>query len=145
VDTFEHVLDAKGRAVLPTSLRPPFAEGAVVTLWDGPCLAVFTPAGFEDWRTFLAGQLPSSGFDNLGAHVRYVNARSAAFRPDGQGRFVLPDRLRHAAGIERTITITGAGNRVELWNPASYPGGIDTEEMEQNITFLQATYDLPRT
>ncbi|MEJ7584625.1 MAG: hypothetical protein WKF43_11195 [Acidimicrobiales bacterium] len=145
LDTTEHVLDAKFRAVLPASVRPLYLDGGVLTLWAGPCLAVFTPGAFADWRDVVTGQLAESKFEDAGAHVRYVSARSAPFKVDVQGRFIVPDRLRQAAAIERTITITGAGNRMELWSSAIYHGSVDVAEMEQNITFLQATYDLPRS
>lgn len=142
LDTTEHVLDAKFRVVVPATVRPLYVEGGVLSLWAGPCVAAFTPEAFLEWRTFITGQLAASGFDDPGAHVRYVNARSTPFKPDIQGRFLLPDRLRLAAGIDRTVTITGAGNRMELWSSATYLGQVDTAEMDQNIAFLQATYDL---
>ncbi len=140
-DAVRHGLDAKSRAVLPAAVRPAFADGGFLTVWVGPCVAAFPPAAFSAWVERIRAQLATSGFDDPAAHVRYAHARSAPFRPDLQGRFVLPDRFREAAGIDREVTVVGVGDRVELWDPATY--GRDLDELEQNISFLQSTYDLP--
>ncbi len=140
-DAVDHGLDVKSRAVLPAAVRPAFLEGGFLTMWVGPCVAAFPATSFTTWVDRIRGQLATSGFDDPAAHVRYVHARSARFRPDLQGRFVLPDRFREAAGIEREVTVVGVGDRVELWDTATY--GRDLDELEQNISFLQSTYDLP--
>ena len=140
VDTIEHTLDSKARITLPASVRGAFADGGVLTLWNGPCIAALTPAGFDQWIKHLQAVMPDTGFENQGAHLRYAHSQASQFKPDVQGRFQLADRLRFAAGIDREVTIVGAGARVEMWNPATY--GLDLAEYKQNIEFLQDRFDL---
>ena len=139
-DTVEHSLDAKYRVVLPAGVRPAFGAGGMLTVWDGPCVAVLTAPGFRSWVDHLRRVLPGSGFDDPNTHVKLAHAQAATFKPDAQGRFLLPERFRFAAGIDRALTVIGVGSRIELWNPATY--GRDLDELRQNLAFLQSSYDL---
>jgi DNA-binding transcriptional regulator/RsmH inhibitor MraZ len=98
-----------------------------------------TAEGFDRYVEQLRRRLPASGFDNPGAHLSLAHAQAAGFKPDIQGRFLLPERLRHAAGIDRDVTVVGAGSRVEFWNPATY--GLDLDDVRQNLAFLQGDID----
>jgi MraZ protein len=138
-DTVEQAVDAKFRVALPASARTAFAPGGVLTPWPGPCVAAMTAEGFDRYVEQLRRRLPASGFDNPGAHLSLAHAQAAGFKPDIQGRFLLPERLRHAAGIDRDVTVVGAGSRVEFWNPATY--GLDLDDVRQNLAFLQGDID----
>ncbi len=39
---------------------------------------------------------------------------------DPQGRIVIPQELKEYAGLERDVTLTGLGNRIEVWNAGRY-------------------------
>jgi MraZ protein len=138
-DTVEQAVDAKFRVALPASARPAFADGGLLTPWTGPCVAAMTAAGFERYVEQLRRRLPASGFTNPAAHLALAHAQATAFKPDIQGRFILPERLRFAAGIDRDVTVVGAGSRVEFWNPATY--GLDLDEVRQNLVFVQGDID----
>jgi len=140
VDTVEHGLDSKSRITLPAAMRPAFVDGGLLTLFKGPCVAVMTDAGFARWIAHLKAVLPTAGYADPAAHIRTAYAQASRFRPDVQGRFALADRLRHAAGIDREVTIVGAGARIELWNPATY--GLDLPEWTENLAFHQDAFDL---
>lgn len=140
VDTIEHTLDSKFRLTLPAAMRPAFIDGGILILSKGPCVGVMTLAGFDQWVGYLRSKLPTSGFQDLGAHLSYAHAQASRFKPDVQGRFQLSDRLRFAAAIERDVTVVGVGRRIELWNPANY--GLELDEYRQNLEFLQDGFDL---
>ena len=140
VDTLELTLATKVRITLPASIRPAFADGGLLVMWKGPCIALLTAAGFDDWIAHLRNVIPAAGYDEPGGHIRYAHAQASRFKPDVQGRFILADRLRFAAAIDRDITVVGAGSRVELWNPATY--GADLGEFRQNLEFHQDEFDL---
>jgi MraZ protein len=138
-DTVEQAVDAKFRVTLPASARVAFAEGGVLSPWPGPCVAAMTAAGFERYVEQLRLRLPASGFDKPGAHLALAHAQSSAFKPDMQGRFLLPERFRFFAGIDREVTVVGAGSRVEFWNPATY--GFDLDDVRQNLAYVQQDID----
>ncbi len=137
---YQHTLDAKGRTVLPAPFRAAFAAGGHLTLWNGPCVAILPPAEFRRWVETTRAQLEGSGFEDPAGLLRQLHLRSATFRPDSQGRFLFPEDLRSAVGIEREITVVGNDARVELWRPGGE--SPDAEEHEENIGFFQGTYDL---
>lgn len=138
-DTVEQAVDAKFRVTLPAAARPAFAEGGVLTPWPGPCVAALTTEGFERYVAQLRKRLPEAGFDKPGAHLSLAHAQALAFKPDIQGRFLLPERLRFPAGIDREVTVVGVGSRIEFWNPATY--GADLEDIRQNLAAVQADID----
>jgi MraZ protein len=139
-DTVEQAVDAKFRVTLPASARAAFVEaGGVLTPWPGPCVAAMTAQGFERYVEQLRKRLPASGYDSPGAHLSLAHAQAVSFKPDIQGRFIVPERLRHFAGIDREVTVVGAGSRVEFWNPATY--GLDLDEIRQNLVAIQSDID----
>jgi len=140
VDTNEHALDAKLRLTLPSGVRADFVDGGLLVLWSGPCIAVLTEAGFARWIRFARQAIPAAGYDDPAGTIRYAHSQASRFKPDVQGRFQLADRLRFAVGIDRDVTIVGAGSRLELWNPATY--GADLVEHRANLAFHQDQYDL---
>jgi MraZ protein len=139
-DTVEQAVDAKFRVTLPASARAAFVEvGGVLTPWPGPCVAAMTAQGFERYVEQLRKRLPDSGYTNPGAHLSLAHAQAVSFKPDIQGRFIVPERLRHFAGIDRDVTVVGAGSRVEFWNPATY--GLDLDDIRQNLAHVQGLID----
>ena len=101
---------------------------------------MLTEEGFRRWIGYAKRVLPTAGYDDPAGHIRFAHAQASRFKPDVQGRFQLTDRLRHAADIDRDVTIVGAGSRLELWNPATY--GADLAEYRQNLAFHQDEFDL---
>ena len=58
---FEYSLDAKNRLNIPPKFRAAFSDGLVLMKWFDPCLAVFTPEGFEKFtNSFLPDLNPIS-------------------------------------------------------------------------------------
>jgi MraZ protein len=44
---------------------------------------------------------------------------------DGQGRVLLPPQLREIAGIDKQVTLLGQGNKLEIWNTATWAAERD--------------------
>lgn len=49
---------------------------------------------------------------------------------DSQGRITVPPRLAELAEIERDVVFVGAGDIIELWNPARYQDYIEGSDGE---------------
>jgi MraZ protein len=137
---YRHTLDAKFRLVLPAPFRGAFAAGGHLTLWGGDCIAVLPPAEFDRWIETTRRQLEGSGLDDPAGLMRWAHLRTHTFRPDVQGRFLLPDELRQAIGVDHEVVIAGNDARLELWHPAE--DLVDRTEHEENLSFFQTTYDL---
>ena len=51
--------------------------------------------------------------------------------PDKQGRFTIPAKLREYAGLDREVTVIGAGSRLEVWDSVAWNAYL--EETEQSF------------
>jgi MraZ protein len=128
--TYEHSLDAKGRAILPARFRGPMGAQAYVSKYQERCLAVWTLDEFEKQMADQEEkQVHGRSARNL---ARIWAAGSAEIDIDRQGRFAIPAHLREFAGLatENPILVIGALNRVELWNPAEWQQRVEPSEAE---------------
>jgi MraZ protein len=106
-------LDDKGRLILPAKFRDELARGVVLTRGQERCLYVFAEAEFQRHveRIREAPLTSKAGRDFL----RLFLSGASAEIPDKQFRVTIPPALRDYAGLERDLTVIGAGNRAEIW------------------------------
>lgn len=117
VGNFEHTLDDKGRLILPASFRPKLAEGAFVTPLDH-CLAILPAAEFDRMADALEERVAAGEVD-VNA-LRAFASQADEVVPDSQGRVRLLPHLREIAGLDRSVVVTGALRRIEVWDPARW-------------------------
>jgi MraZ protein len=123
-------------------MRDPLATGVVVTRGLDGCLFVLTA---EEWKRFTAQLGERFSFTNRDARAltRFFFASATSIIPDRQGRILIPPFLREYAGLQSEVVITGANNRVELWDPERWRETIaavesnaeDIAEQFSNFTF----------
>jgi MraZ protein len=126
---YTHTLDDKGRLTLPAKIREPLAAGIVVTRGLDGCLFVFAA---EDFKRFTAQLRERLSFATKPARdmTRYFFASASSIIPDRQGRILIPPFLRECAGLQSDVVITGANNRLELWDPERWKTTMS--EVESN-------------
>lgn len=119
-------LDEKGRLILPAKFRERLAAGLVVTRGQERCLYVFPMDEFvkvaEDLR---AAPLTSKAVRD---YLRVFLSGASDEIPDKQGRVTIPASLRAYAGLDREVTVIGAGSRVEVWDSAAWEAYLDGTE-----------------
>jgi MraZ protein len=135
VGTFEHSLDGKGRVVLPAPFRNELAGRGMVTQHQR-CLAVWTPAGFDE----VANRLRDKVREGLATQnaMRALSANAVQVEPDSQGRILLPLRLREFAQLERDVVVIGAFDRIEIWNAERW----QQVSAEADVSLVEAMDDL---
>jgi MraZ protein len=106
-------LDAKGRVALPTKFREAFAGGAYLTLGEDGCLFAFPK---EEWDR-RREELRAGGRAGLVARARarmfFGNAERVDL--DGQGRMVIPQKLRTQVALSREAVVIGVADWLEIW------------------------------
>jgi MraZ protein len=107
-------LDDKGRVILPAKFRNELAEGIVVTRGQENCLYVFSSAEFADLHDKIR-QAPVTS-KSARDFLRVFLSGASSETPDSQNRITLPANLRQYAGLNRDLTVIGAGNRIEIWD-----------------------------
>jgi MraZ protein len=124
----EHSLDNKGRVILPARFRSSFDTHAFISQHHDKCLALWTPDEFEKQLEEMETT------QTLGPRerntVRVWASGSVEVEMDRNGRVAIPQYLRAFAGLEemKPVLVTGALNRIELWNPQEWAARVMPSE-----------------
>ena len=116
--TYEPKLDDKGRVILPARFREDMEGGIVLTRGQEHCIYAFPAQEFEQMTVELRRAPLSS--KQARDYVRVLLSGAYKEVPDKQGRITLPPDLRKYAGLDRELTVIGAGSRAEIWNSQAW-------------------------
>ena len=111
-------LDDKGRLILPAKFRDELAEGLVITRAQDRCLAIYPMATFTEMTKSIS-QAPTS-VKQVRDFQRMLAAGASDEKPDKQGRITIPQQLRTYAGLDTSVVVVGAINRVEVWDVGAW-------------------------
>lgn len=128
--TYTPRLDEKGRLILPAKYRDELGNGLVLTRGQERCIYVFSSREFERVHEQLQGSSMAS--KQARDYIRVFLSGASDEQPDKQGRVTIPPPLRQYAGLDREVTVIGAGNRAEIWDTASWNSYL--EEQEQSFS-----------
>lgn len=121
-------LDDKGRVILPAKFRDELANGLVITRGQERCLYVFSQREFEE----IHGKIRQASITSKQHRdfLRLFLSGASQELPDGQNRITIPANLREWAGLDRELTVIGAGNRAEIWDTAAWDAYYDSAEAD---------------
>lgn len=106
-------MDPKGRISLPAGYREPLAGGVYITLGQDGCLYAFSQEQWERERDQVDRRSIADPRNRAYARMFFGNAERTEL--DGQGRLVVPRKLREAVHIRGEVTVLGVGHRLEIW------------------------------
>jgi MraZ protein len=116
---FEYSLDAKNRLTIPAKFRASFSGGLVLAKWLDPCVAIFTPEGFDHFQdSFLPDMHPLSA--DRRKLTRFFSGGSYDVELDSAGRVTLNAELLKYAGISKDVAVIGSGDHLEVWDGPAY-------------------------
>ena len=124
--TYEPKLDDKGRVILPARFREDMEGGIVLTRGQEHCIYAFPAQEFEQMTVELRRAPLSS--KQARDYVRVLLSGADKEVPDKQGRITLPPDLRKYAGLDRELTVIGAGSRAEIWNSQAWNDYLSVQE-----------------
>ena len=124
--TYEPKLDDKGRVILPARFREDMEGGIVLTRGQEHCIYAFPAQEFEQMTVELRRAPLSS--KQARDYVRMLLSGAYKEVPDKQGRITLPPDLRKYAGLDRELTVIGAGSRAEIWNSQAWNDYLSVQE-----------------
>ncbi len=124
---FEHNIDAKGRLFVPAKLREKLGMSFIAAAVMDHCVSLYS---IEEWDKLQAGlaEMPLTKARKL---QRYLSANAVDVQVDAHGRILLPKHLLEYANLEKAALVIGAGNRAEIWNPASYEESMESMTSEE--------------
>lgn len=115
---YDHSIDDKGRVIIPQKYRLLLGEKFVITKGLDKCLWVFTEEEFRKLDERLKAQPMLD--PNAVRLQRFFSAEAVDGTTDSQGRISIPSNLRDYAGIDKEVSIIGAGNRIEIWSKTKW-------------------------
>ena len=125
---FTHAIDDKGRLTIPAKFREELASGMAVTRGQERCLYVFSQREFED-ITQKIRQASITSKQNRDFIRLFLSGASQEI-PDKQNRITLPTNLRTYAGLDRDLTVIGAGSRAEIWDTEAWNAYYESAEAD---------------
>ena len=127
--TYNHSVDPKGRVIIPAKLREELGDVFVISRGLDDCLFLFPT---REWQRFEAKlqTLPLTSKDAR-KFVRYFLAGAAEVELDKQGRALIPQNLRDAAGLEKDVVLCGVGSRVELWDKETWEKASSYDDVNE--------------
>lgn len=134
--TYTPRLDDKGRLILPAKYRDELSEGLVLTRGQERCIYVFS----TDQFAAVHEQMRQAPLTSRQArdYIRVFLSGASDETPDKQGRITIPPTLREYAGLDREITVIGAGDRAEIWDSAAWNAYLEEKESEFSSTDEEA-------
>ena len=125
---YYHTIDSKGRLFIPARLRDELGKSFRVTISTEKCLTAYSN---ESWGKILEKTKSMSMREQI--RVRPLFANAAKCEPDAQGRILLPKPLRDHVGLEKNVTIIGAGVFVQIWDSDQYAPIEAIETTPENL------------
>ena len=112
---FDYSLDAKKRLNVPPKFRASFSGGLVLAKALEPCVAIWTPDGFEQWtESFLSRLGPLS--PERRKLTSFFAGSSFDAELDSAGRVTLNQALIDHAGIQKEVVVAGNLDHLEVWD-----------------------------
>jgi MraZ protein len=126
---YEHTIDAKGRMAVPAKFRGQLDRGAVISKGMGRCLSVYTMMRWEEKSTAL---VEGKADEELRDFERRIFPSASEVELDGQGRLVIPAKLRTYAGLASEVTVAGVRDHIEIWDRTTWREYQERLEAEGN-------------
>lgn len=123
-------LDAKGRLAMPSRYRDELVArcaGQLIVTIDAidPCLCVYPLAEWELIEAKLR-ELPSLREESRRLQ-RLLIGNAVDIELDGNGRFLVPPRLREYARLDKHAMLVGQLNKFQLWDEAAWSAVADAD------------------
>jgi MraZ protein len=130
-------VDDKGRLAIPTAYRDAVARGGnrlVVTYnpYESGCLWLYPESAWQQVRDQV-NALPNAKRVHRNLQLKLVGAATVV-EPDGNGRIVLPQTHRAAAGLDKKVVLLGMGNKFELWSEQAHLAQIQSTIGEDEVS-----------
>jgi MraZ protein len=121
--SYLYQLDEKGRLSLPAAFRREAADQRFVLIQAyAPALQLYPESSWAEVEERLMELLRHQPEARM--WVLRVLANAIEVEPDGQGRILVPARLKEAAELDGQVLLVGLVDRVELWNPQRFDEAV---------------------
>ena len=132
---YNHIIDAKGRLIIPARFRELLGEEFILTKGLDGCLSIYPMDAWEAFETKLRA-LPLTN-KNARTFTRFFVAGATNCELDRQGRSLVPQTLREFAGLEKEVVLTGNLDRIEIWSKEKWSENCNYDDMDSIAESMQ--------
>ena len=132
---YNHIIDAKGRLIIPARFRELLGEEFILTKGLDGCLSIYPMDAWEAFETKLRA-LPLTN-KNARTFTRFFVAGATNCELDRQGRILVPQTLREFAGLEKEVVLTGNLDRIEIWSKEKWSENCNYDDMDNIAESMQ--------
>ena len=132
---YNHIIDAKGRLIIPARFRELLGEEFILTKGLDGCLSIYPMDAWEAFETKLRA-LPLTN-KNARTFTRFFVAGATNCELDRQGRILGPQTLREFAGLEKEVVLTGNLDRIEIWSKEKWSENCNYDDMDSIAESMQ--------
>ena len=132
---YNHIIDAKGRLIIPARFRELLGEEFILTKGLDGCLSIYPMDAWEAFETKLR-VLPLTN-KNARTFTRFFVAGATNCELDRQGRILVPRTLREFAGLEKEVVLTGNLDRIEIWSKEKWSENCNYDDMDSIAESMQ--------
>lgn len=113
---YDHQVDAKNRIRIPSRFKADIGSDYIFMKGPSGCISVYSSAVFN--KRF--GKLQEVSFFDVEGQKALAEVFANCFPAceDGQGRVVIPEKLREYAGIDKDVVSIGMGDHVDIYSKA---------------------------
>ncbi|MBO4916093.1 MAG: division/cell wall cluster transcriptional repressor MraZ [Oscillospiraceae bacterium] len=134
IGQYQHNIDAKGRLFIPAKLREELGDTFYVTIsLTDRCLTIYSD---QSWQK-LTEKFDNLPYTDARKAARLIFANTTKCEPDGQGRILLPQKLRDYAGLKKDVVVAGVSAMVEIWDAEKWTA-MENADMESDDLFSLA-------
>ena len=124
---YNHIIDAKGRLIIPARFRELLGEEFILTKGLDGCLSIYP---MDAWEAFETNK-------NARTFTRFFVAGATNCELDRQGRILVPQTLREFAGLEKEVVLTGNLDRIEIWSKEKWSENCNYDDMDSIAESMQ--------
>lgn len=126
---FDCKLDAKGRMMVPSSLKKQLPEaereGLVINRGFEKHLVIYTK---KEWDTITEELSKLNVYEKKSREfIRYFTRGATDLTLDSANRILLPKVLMDYAGITTEVVLSCVLNKIEVWAKEAYDNQLDSE------------------
>ncbi|SDL76454.1 MraZ protein [Daejeonella rubra] len=126
---FDCKLDAKGRMMVPSSLKKQLPEaereGLVINRGFEKHLVIYTK---KEWDTITEELSKLNAYEKKSREfIRYFTRGATDLTLDSANRILLPKVLMDYAGITTEVVLSCVLNKIEVWAKEAYDNQLDSE------------------
>ncbi len=136
---YDHQVDAKNRIRIPARFKATIGNNYVFVRGSTKCISIYS----EEVFNARYGKFTNVSVFDVEGQRALMEVLSSCYQgcEDGQGRVVIPEKLRIYAGIDKDVVSIGMGDHVDMYSKEEREAMRTGKPYSEIISVLQGKID----